>query len=78
MKPLSEEFLASVVARVVSQGRAYVRYKLIEGEIVTTLVDPDEHHCVTCQCNKIHPTPPVPDNPRSKSWHNNVEEKPKS
>lgn len=78
MKPISEEFLSSVVACVGVQGRAYVRFKLVDGEIVTTLVEPDEHHCVTCQCNKIHPTPPVPGNLRSKSWHENaLTEKPK-
>lgn len=36
-------------------------------------------HCATCQCNKINPTAPVPENPRSKSWHENAAgEKPKS
>ena len=30
-------------------------------------------HCATCQCNKIHPTPPKPDNPKSKSWHENAQ-----
>lgn len=31
-------------------------------------------HCSTCQCNKIHPTPPVPGNTMSKSWHDNTQE----
>jgi hypothetical protein len=26
-------------------------------------------HCPTCQCNKFPPTPPVPENPHSRSWH---------
>lgn len=28
-----------------------------------------ELHCATCQCNKLHSTPPIPGNPMSKSWH---------
>jgi len=32
----------------------------------------DGLHCPTCQCNKLHPTPPQPENPRSKSWHENA------
>jgi hypothetical protein len=36
-------------------------------------------HCTTCQCNKLHPTPPTPENPRSRSWHQNaLTEPPKS
>ena len=29
-------------------------------------------HCATCQCNKFPPTPPMPENPRSRSWHQNA------
>lgn len=32
-------------------------------------------HCATCQCNKLHPTPPVVDAPLSRSWHDNTERK---
>jgi hypothetical protein len=34
-------------------------------------------HCATCQCNKLNPSVPAPDNPCSKSWHNNAAERPK-
>jgi hypothetical protein len=29
----------------------------------------DAQHCATCQCARIHGSPPAPGNDRSKSWH---------
>jgi hypothetical protein len=33
-------------------------------------------HCPTCQCNKLRPVVPMPENPRSRSWHKDAPDGP--
>lgn len=78
MRPLPEELLEQLTATLGITGAAYVRFKCVDGEVVAELLGTHETHCVTCQCNKFPPTPPAPENPRSRSWHENaLTEKPK-
>jgi hypothetical protein len=66
-------------AKLLSISRAFVRLTWTTDGPRVELIRPDQLHCATCQCNKIHGTAPMPDNPRSRSWHANaMTEPPKS
>lgn len=55
------------------RGDGTVWAKFPDGRYVEVIEKPAHGlHCATCQCNKFPPTPPVPENPRSKSWHENA------
>ena len=66
------------------------RYDILEGETYESregswvLYDDVAHllrkelHCATCQCAKVNAPKPVPDNPMSRSWHDNSAQEPKS
>lgn len=53
-------------------GSAYIRVIVTTNGLVLEAVAPHHTHCPTCQCNKFPPTPPMPENPRSRSWHENA------
>jgi len=57
-------------------GQAFVRMMITSNGLVLELVGAEQRHCPTCQCNKLNPTPPVPGNPRSRSWHENADHAP--
>lgn len=64
------------------RGDGTVWAKLPDGRFVEVIEKPEPRadglHCATCQCNKLHLTPPMPGNPRSRSWHQNAGGAPKS
>jgi hypothetical protein len=65
--------------RLQADGKAFVRLTWTTDGPRVEVIGPGQMHCATCQCNKIHSIAPVPENPRSRSWHNDaMTEPPKS
>lgn len=66
------EVAEKVVTELQSEGRAFVRYTLVNGIPAIKVLTRDDLHCATCRCPALHGVAPAPGNPNSKSWHNNA------
>ena len=72
MDMLPLEIAEKLVTTLQVEGRAFIRWTLVDGVPALKVLTHEDMHCPTCQCNKFPPTPPVPENPRSRSWHENA------